>query len=144
MELKNISLKLKQSINKHNQDILDLPPDQIAFILRLYLESFNTYICYSNDQLDSSSESYISREELEKLREFYLELINNFFPMAHTRSPLRDLQIVNNSTHRQIEELLSQLHNEKDRLVQDSTLINTRFQRSVAKFADEFEQLLNP
>ena len=94
MELKKISLNLKHSIIHNNQNILDYSPYSVAEFLDIYSKILQSYICYANEQLGEDSEAYISKNELEKIDSLFRELTDNFFPMAHTNNPLRDLQIV--------------------------------------------------
>ena len=131
MELKNISLNLKQSIN--HVRTLDLSTVDIVEILQIYRQSLYNYICYSNEQLGSSSEAYISKIELEKIDSLYCELINNFFPMAHTNSPLRNLQIVDKEEFRLVMQGLSHL----ERMGQDA--------RELSEYlSPKIERLINP
>jgi len=131
VELKNISLNLKQSIN--HVRTLDLSTVDIVEILQIYRQSLYNYICYSNEQLGSSSEAYISKIELEKIDSLYCELINNFFPMAHTNSPLRNLQIVDKEEFRLVMQGLSHL----ERMGQDA--------RELSEYlSPKIERLINP
>ena len=108
MELKKISLNLKHSIINNNQKILDYSPYSVAEFLDIYSKILQSYICYANEQLGEDSEAYISKNELEKIDSLFRELTDNFFPMAHTNSPLRNLQIVETEKFRDFQELLNE------------------------------------
>jgi len=94
MELKKISLSLKQSIARNNVETLELSPYAVGAFLEICHEALYSYICFSNEQLGTSSEAYITKIELEKIESTFRELALNFFPMAHTETPLRDLKII--------------------------------------------------
>jgi hypothetical protein len=53
------------------------------------------YIEYSNKQYEPNSEALLSANEKTKIDNLFRELGDNFFPMAHTTAPLRELKIVN-------------------------------------------------
>ena len=95
MNLKDTSMALKWTIPLGNNNALDIPPDEVTTILEISCHALCEYIKYSNEQLGNKSEAYISPREISRIESVFTELINNFFPMAHSTSPLRDLQIVN-------------------------------------------------
>ena len=109
MELKNISLYLKQSIEDNNADTLDLSPWEIAGFLNICHRSLYAYICHANEQLGPDSEAYIPITELEKIDSIFRELTDNFFPMAHSNEPLRRLQIVNKDEYHRVADGLLRL-----------------------------------
>ena len=109
MELKNISLRLKQSIEDNNTNALDLSPWEIAGFLNICHKSFYSYICHANEQLGPDSEAYIPITELEKIDSIFRELTDNFFPMAHSNEPLRRLQIVNKDEYHRVADGLLRL-----------------------------------
>jgi hypothetical protein len=94
MEIKNISLNLKQSIQGNQVQTLDLSPGEIAGFLDICRISLCKYICHANEQLGADSEAYIPIIEIEKIDSIFRELSDNFFPMAHSNESLRRLQIV--------------------------------------------------
>ena len=109
MELKNISLYLKQSIEDNNADTLDLSPWEIAGFLNICHRSLYAYISHANEQLGSDSEAYIPITELEKIDSIFRELTDNFFPMAHSNEPLRRLQIVDKDEYHRVADGLLRL-----------------------------------
>lgn len=111
MDLKNISLHLKQSIMDEHANTLSLSPWAIAGFLDICRGSLYGYITQANEQLGTDSEAYISRTELEKIDSVFRELSDNFFPMAHSNMPLRDLQIVNKSEFERIQSNLAHMEN---------------------------------
>ena len=94
MNVENISLYLKQSIMDEHANTLSLSPWAIAGFLDICRRSLYGYITQANEQLGTDSEAYISTTELEKIDSVFRELSDNFFPMAHSNMPLRNLQIV--------------------------------------------------
>lgn len=109
MELKNISLYLKQSIENNHANALDLSPWEIAGFLNICHRSLYAYITHANEQLGSDSEAYIPITELEKIDSIFRELTDNFFPMAHSNEPLRRLQIVNKDEYHRVADGLLRL-----------------------------------
>jgi len=109
MELKNISLDLKQSIENNRANALDLSPWEIAGFLNICHRSLYAYISHANEQLGSDSEAYIPITELEKIDSIFRELTDNFFPMAHSNEPLRRLQIVNKDEYHRVADGLLRL-----------------------------------
>lgn len=111
MDLKNISLHLKQSIMDQHANTLSLSPWAVAGFLDICRRSLCGYISHANEQLGTDSEAYISTTELEKIDSVFRELSDNFFPMAHSNMPLRDLQIVNKSEFERIQSNLAHMEN---------------------------------
>lgn len=109
MELKNISLHLKQSIEDNHAATLDLSPWEIAGFLNICHRSLYAYISHANEQLGSDSEAYIPITELEKIDSIFRELTDNFFPMAHSNEPLRRLQIVDKDEYHRVADGLLRL-----------------------------------
>ena len=109
MELKNISLYLKQSIENNHANALDLSPWEIAGFLNICHRSLYAYISHANEQLGPDSEAYIPITELEKIDSIFRELTDNFFPMAHSNEPLRRLQIVNKDEYHRVADGLLRL-----------------------------------
>lgn len=109
MEIRNISLHLKQSIEEKNTDTLDLSPWEIAGFLNICHRSLHAYICHANEQLGPDSEAYIPISELEKIESIFRELTDNFFPMAHSNESLRRLQIVDKDEYHRVAEGLLRL-----------------------------------
>lgn len=102
MEIKNISLHLKQSIQNEHANTLDLSPGEVAGFLNICGRSLCEYIRHANEQLGADSEAYILIKELEKIDSIFRELTDNFFPMAHSNEPLRHLQIVDKDEHHRV------------------------------------------
>ena len=107
MNLNDISLQLKQSIEGGRTNALDLSPWEIVGFLNICHRSLCAYIYHANEQLGPDSEAYIAITELEKIDSFFRELTDNFFPMAHSNESLRRLQIVDkNEFHGVLQDLL--------------------------------------
>jgi hypothetical protein len=109
MELKNISLHLRQSIEDKHTDTLDLSPWEISGFLNICHRSLHAYICHANEQLGPDSEAYIPITELVKIDSIFRELTDNFFPMAHSNESLRRLQIVDKDEYQRIADGLLRL-----------------------------------
>jgi hypothetical protein len=95
MKIDQISKELKDNIKNLNRDTLSMNPYEIACFLSRSGEILLKYVEYSNKQLDTTSEEYINGEEITKIDNLFREMGDNFFPMAHTTEPLRNLKIVN-------------------------------------------------
>lgn len=109
MEIKDINYHLKQSIEEGYANSLDLSPWEIAAFLNTCHRSLHAYICNANDQLGPNSEAYIPIKELVKIDSIFRELIDNFFPMAHSNESLRRLQIVDKDEYNRIADGLVRL-----------------------------------
>jgi hypothetical protein len=133
MDLKNISLHLKQSIVDEHANTLSLSPWAIAGFLDICRRSLYGYITQANEQLGTDSEAYISATELEKIDSVFRELSDNFFPMAHSNMPLRDLQIVNKS---EFESIQSNLEHMK--------YISSEVNHVSKELSDSIQCLINP
>jgi hypothetical protein len=110
MELKNINLNLRRAIQENQRDALELSPWQIAGFLEVCRRSLHDHVRNANEQLGINSEAYIPLTELEKIDSIFRELTDNFFPMAHSNEPLRDLQIVDKEKLRRVQNLLLHLN----------------------------------
>ena len=110
MELSNISLNLKQSLQQNDAKILDLSPGEVAGFLEICRQALRGYVSYANAQLGSDSEAFLPVTEFEKIDSVFRELSDNFFPMAHSNGNLRHLQIVNKTEYRHVMEGLSHLN----------------------------------
>ena len=133
MDLKNISLHLKQSIMDEHANTLSLSPWAIAGFLDICRRSLYGYITQANEQLGTDSEAYISTTELEKIDSVFRELSDNFFPMAHSNMPLRDLQIVNKSEFERIQSNLAHMEN-----------INNTLNQISKELSESIQSLINP
>jgi len=133
MDLKNISLHLKQSIMDEHASTLSLSPWAIAGFLDICRRSLYGYITQANEQLGTDSEAYISTTELEKIDSVFRELSDNFFPMAHSNMPLRELQIVNKSEFERIQSNLAHMED-----------INHAFNQISKELGESIQCLINP
>jgi hypothetical protein len=133
MELSNISLNLKQSLQQNDSETLDLSPGEIAGFLEICRQALCDYVCYANAQLDSDSEAFLPVTEIEKIDSVFRELTNNFFPMAHSNEQLRRLQIVDKTEYRNVMEGLSHLA----RVGEDARELSEHLSQSIGR-------LINP
>jgi len=132
MELKDISHNLKQSIARNNVETLDLSPYAVGAFLEICYEALYSYICFSNEQLGKSSEAYITKIESEKIDSIFRELALNFFPMAHTETPLRDLKIIDK---RELYPVLEQLHL-LTKVTEETNQISRDVRKSIERLKD--------
>ena len=95
MKVDNISKELKEIIIALNRDTLSMGPYEIGYFLSRCGEILLKYVDYSNRQIPASSDGYINTDEITKIGNLFQEMGDNFFPMAHTTTPLRNLKIVN-------------------------------------------------
>lgn len=133
MELSNISLKLKQSLQQNDTKIFDLSSGEVAGFLEICRQALYGYVSYSNAQLSPDSEAFLSVAEIEKIDSVFRELTDNFFPMAHSNENLRCLQIVNKTEYRHVVEGLSHLK----RMGEDARELSEHLSQSIGR-------LINP
>ena len=95
MTLEYISAQLKEESQRFNRETLSMGPYDTANFLLLCGEILLKYVEYSNKQIEPDSQAFISKSDISKIDDLFRELGNNFFPMAHTNEPLRNLKIVN-------------------------------------------------
>lgn len=93
MDLAALCLNLKQRI-PIEKNALEIYPDKIFDILDVSCKSLCEYIIYSNKLNKNNPELIINNEQLETIKSVFKELMDNFYPMAHTNKPLRKLQII--------------------------------------------------
>ena len=95
MKLEFISAHLKERLQRYHGETLSMGPYDTANFLLLSGEILLKYIEYSNKQIEPDSQAFISKSEIDKIDDLFRELGHNFFPMAHTDAPLRELKVVN-------------------------------------------------
>jgi hypothetical protein len=95
MTLEFISSQLKEKSQRFDSETLSMGPYDTANVLLLCGEILLKYVEYSNKQLEPDSQAFLSKSDISKIDGLFRELGNNFFPMAHTDEPLRNLRIVN-------------------------------------------------
>jgi hypothetical protein len=94
MNLKDINLNFKDAIENGTDTHGKLYPYDVATFLEICHKTLQHYIRHANSQIDDDA-SHITSAELEKINSVFKELYENFFPMAHTNSPLSELHIIN-------------------------------------------------
>jgi hypothetical protein len=95
MKLEFISAQMKERLQRYGSETLSMGPYDTANFLLLCGETLLKYIEYSNKQIEPDSQAFIGKSDISKIDDLFRELGNNFFPMAHTNEPLRNLKIVN-------------------------------------------------
>ena len=105
LNLIDINLKLKNAIKDGPDTHHNLSPYEVAGFLEICHKTLQQYIKYANSQIDDGDASHITPAELEKIDSVFKELFENFFPMAHTNSPLRELHIINTEKARHMKDL---------------------------------------
>lgn len=128
-----ITQNLKQKIPTE-RNALNIYPDKIWDILDVSCQSLYEYIRYSNKLNENNPESYISDEQIETIKSTFKELLDNFYPMAHTNKPLRELQIIEKESFLRLKNEIQHYQNS--------------CQNSTIKFSDELiksvDRLMNP
>lgn len=97
-DLNELSRSLKESKvfaeNKNQQNILSMNVDDISEVLREIESIIHVFIEILNNQEDVLEENKIKISNGLFFQYFLSELSDNFFPMAHTQAPLRNLKII--------------------------------------------------
>jgi hypothetical protein len=140
MDAKNINLILRQAIQENHLGALELSPWQIARFLEIFSKSLHDHVCNANEQLGADSEAYIPPIELEKIDSFFRELIDNFFPMAHSYEPLRNLQIVERDKFLRVQQHLMELRHVREHAREASDRLSDASDR----LSDSIQRLFNP
>jgi hypothetical protein len=98
IDLNELSGNLKESIifskNKNQENVLSMNVDDISGVLRKIESILHGYIEYLNNHEDVLEENRIKISNCLFFQYFLSELSDNFFPMAHTKAPLRNLKII--------------------------------------------------
>ena len=155
MKIEIISKKLKEKLQPHNSDAVSMSPWETADFLLQCGEILIKYIEYSNKQIGPDSEAFLSKSEITKIDNLFRELGDNFFPMAHTTAPLRDLKIVNarqyEDLNNRVENLLVEFahHHENNLLVsieanERNIRLNREIINEVQNLRTEIRTVLNP
>jgi hypothetical protein len=133
VDLVAVIKNLKQKIPTE-RDALNIYPDKIWDILDVSCQSLCEYIKYSNKLNENNPESHVSDEQIESIKSTFKELLDNFYPMAHTNKPLRELQIIDKESFLRLKDEI--------RCHQNSCLSNTiEFSEKLIKSVDH---LMNP
>ncbi len=109
MNLIDINLKLKNALQSGPSAHISLSPYGVAGFLEICHKILQEYIAYANYQLGDDKASHITPAELEKIDSVFKELTENFFPMAHTDTPLARLHIVNSEKARHVRHLFDNI-----------------------------------
>lgn len=155
MTIEFISAQLKEESQRFSRETLSLGPYETANYLLLCGKILLQYVKYSNQQIEPDSQAFFSKSELDKIEDLFRELGNNFFPMAHTNEPLRNLRIVNTHQYENINEriddfIISFTRTSED-ILRSNIEINERnneFSNAVMaqleNFREEIRDVLNP
>ena len=97
-DLNELSRNLKESKvfaeNNNQHNILSMNADDISEVLRQIESIIHVFIEILNDHEDVLEENKIKISNSLFFQYFLSELSDNFFPMAHTQAPLRNLKII--------------------------------------------------
>jgi hypothetical protein len=99
MHIELTSAHLKEKLQAFKNDTTSMCPYETGNLLLLLGDVLLNYVEYSNKQVKPESDAFLSSKDITKIDNLFRELGNNFFPMAHTTAPLRDLKIVNVMQH---------------------------------------------
>ena len=155
MKIEYISENFKENLQKFNRETLSMCPYETANFLLKCGEVLLKYIEYSNKQYEPNSEALLNVNEKTKIDNLFRELGDNFFPMAHTTAPLRELKIViarqYEDLNGRVEYLLRKfIENYKNNLVtsieinERNTRLNYEVLDEIKKVREEVKLLLNP
>jgi hypothetical protein len=109
MGLQEIGIELNEALEQFTPNAGRMSPYEIANFLRINRDALWGYIENSNEQLGEGALGYINPIAVDKILSILSELIDNFFPMAHTDRPLGQLKIVDLEKIREIEYILNGL-----------------------------------
>ena len=145
MKIEDISVQLKENLQSHSGDTVSMCPWETADFLSRCGEILIRYMKYSNKQIQPESEAFFSKSEITKIDNLFRELGDNFFPMAHTTAPLRDLKIVNTREYEnlnyRLEALLLNFTNNYEITLTENIEVNERNIRLNHEFIDELRNL---
>jgi hypothetical protein len=110
VDIGEICLNLKQRIPLE-KNALNIYPDKIMDILDISCKSLCGYVRYSNELNKNNPEFIISDEQIETIKSVFKELLDNFYPMAHSNKPLRDLQIIDKEGFLQLKNEMKNFEN---------------------------------
>jgi hypothetical protein len=105
---------------------IDLSASEAAFILRIVSEQFYAVHKLLKESGGLDEKKLLSQEQMQNIMGLFQELVDNFFPMAHTSDPLGNLRIIN---YTQLREIL---------LIQKQSI------HQLVKYDECMEQVLNP
>ena len=108
MGLQQIGTELNEALSQFELGAHNMSPDEVALFLRISSEALVNYIRSSNDQLGEDAMGFVPPVEIDKIYFIFRELIDNFFPMAHTNRPLGELRIFEMDKIRMVGMLLLQ------------------------------------
>ena len=94
MNLESIGSELKAAIACETGQNANIRALHSVTLLRISGDALLNYLRYSNDKLGVNSDGYISREYIETIASLFGELNDNFFAIAHSNEPLRNLRII--------------------------------------------------
>jgi hypothetical protein len=108
MGMQEIGIELNDALGQFERGAHNMCPDEVALFLRISSEALVNYIHNSNDQLGEDSMGFVPPMEIDKINFIFRELIDNFFPMAHTNRPLSELKIIETVKVHIIRDFISQ------------------------------------
>ena len=118
MQLEEISFLLKEEARGLKSNVLANNPYEIANFLLCCGNILLKFAEHSNLQLNEDSKGFLSTAEMEKIRHYFEELGQNFFPMAHTSEPLGHLHIVDKKRSEELRDRLQHLSVQHGALMQ--------------------------
>lgn len=146
MSLSEINLGLKRALHYYSANNLLDSPYVVAEILRFSRDTLEAFVQHANSELGDTSEAFVSRAEMEKIRTVYAELVDNFLVMAHTHQPIRELKIIERRRLADLRGLLGELmglHEHARLLSDEARRITQRTEDLHRQFMDECDQLIH-
>jgi hypothetical protein len=145
MKIEYISAQLKEESQRFSRETLTMSPYDTANFLLLCGKILLRYVEYSNKQIEPDSQSFLSESDITKIDGLFRELGDNFFPMAHTEEPLRNLRIVNamqyENLNYRIENFMINLTQTSEDILRTNIGINERNNEFSTEVLAELENL---
>ena len=115
---KNFKTELSRFENTHF-DVLTMNVDEISSVLRTIEDFVINSVEYSQNLNPNDLNNNLSENQLIFIKMFLQNLYQNFFPMAHTNQPLRNLRITVDNIPTELQQRLIELTNENKRLFEE-------------------------
>lgn len=102
---KNFKTELSRFENTHF-DVLTMNVDEISSVLRTIEDFVINSVEYSQNLNPNDLNNNLSENQLIFIKMFLQNLYQNFFPMAHTNQPLRNLKITVDAVPNELQGML--------------------------------------
>jgi hypothetical protein len=110
---------------------------KISSIIRVVAQTFEDLHTRSDNSSNAAELLMLSERQMRDIMGVLYELIQNFFPMAHTNAPLQELRILN-------EKELNERLQEIDYITNQMQIRNQDMYNHAAHFIRELKNITNP